>query len=123
MNLNFSNVEEFIFWDKAVQAVLPSHTFSIFEQWRLAQRHPFLRDIGKQAVLDLLNVITDQDIVALEEYFGQRILVEKLNYSLVLNLQIPLDQTEICQRFCEIDGFNYFSTYRDDKHLYVCCWR
>ena len=97
--------------------------FSLFEQWRLAQRVPFLRDIGKQALLDFLNGLEDKDIATLEEYFGEKIFVERLNYSITTNLQIPLNESTLCRELCEIEGLNYFSTWRDEDFLYVSCWR
>ena len=121
--LNFSTVEELIFHDRSIQNRLPPHMFSLFEQWRLAQRVPFLRDIGKQALLDFLNGLEDEDIAVLEEYFGEKIFVERLNYSITTNVRIPLNESTLCRELCEIEGFNYFSTWRDEDFLYVSCWR
>lgn len=121
--LNFSNVEDLIFFDQDVQKSLPIHMFSMFEQWRLAQRMPFLRQLGRQALLDFLNGLTDDDIVMLEGYFGEKILVERLNYSIAQNVTIPLNQSSICDALCAIEGFGYFSTWRDEDFLYITCWR
>lgn len=120
--LNFSNVEELVFFDTTVQQLMPDH-FSIFEQWRLGKRISYLRDVGKQAVLDLLNALDDEDVAVLEEYFGEKIEVEKLNYSVATNYRVPLSEPEICEALCGIEGFNYFSTWRDGEHLYVSAWR
>jgi hypothetical protein len=121
--LNFSTVEELIFYDRAVQNLLPPHMFSIFEQWRLAQRVPFLRDIGKQALLDFLNGLGDEHVAILEDYFGEKIFVERLNYSMATNVRIPLNESTLCKELCEIEGFNYFSTWRDEDFLYISLWR
>lgn len=121
--LNFSNTEDLIFFDTTVQRLLPNHMYSIFEQWRLAKRIPFLREIGKQAILDFLNGLNDEDIVVLEDYFGDKIVVEKLNYNIALNIKVPLCSDKICNELCKIEGFNYFSTWRDDEYLYILCWR
>lgn len=121
MLLNFLNVEDMVFYDTVLQNQLPKHMFSIFEQWRLSKRVPYLREIGKQALLDFLNQLSDSDVKVLETYFDKKIVVEKLNYSIVLNLKIPLN--EICDELCKIEGFNYSSTFRDDKHLYISFWR
>jgi hypothetical protein len=121
--LNFSNAEELVFFDTDAQRLLPSHMFSIFEQWRLAKRIPYLKEMGKQAILDFLNTITDDDLVVLEEYFGQKIIVEKLNYSIASNYKVPLSESGACEVLCGIEGFNYFSTWRDDEYLYISAWR
>lgn len=121
--LNFSNVEQLIFYDREVQKILPIHMFSLFEQWRLSQRMPFLRQLGKQALLDFLNGLTDEDIAVLEGYFDEKIIVERLNYSIVHNLVVPLNDSSLCKALCEIEGFGYFSTWRDEDFLYMTFWR
>jgi hypothetical protein len=95
----------------------------LFEQWRLAKRMPFLREIGRQAVLDLLNSLTQEEIAALEIYFEDKIVVEKLNYSVAINLKVPLSDSLVCQELCRLEGFRNLSTWRDDEHLYVSLWR
>jgi 2-iminoacetate synthase ThiH len=121
LKLNWTNVEELIFYDSDVQNLLPVHMFSIFEQWRLAKRVPFLRELGKQALLDFLNQLSESDIEVLESYFKKKIFVEKINYSISLDLKIPL--SNICDELCHIEGFNYTSTFRDEEYLYLTLWR
>jgi len=121
--LNFSNAEELIFWDTAVQRLLPVHMFSIFEQWRLAKRVAFLREVGKQAILDFLNTLTEEDVAVLEQHFGEKIVVERLNYTVAMDLKIPLAESKACEELCKVEGFNYFSTWRDDEYLYLSFWR
>lgn len=122
--LNFSTIEELLFYDRDAQKHLPNHMFGLFEQWRLAKRFPMLRDMGKSALLDVLNGLTDSDVASLEEYFGERILLEKLNYSIVRNFKVPLkDSKEICKNLCVMEGFNYFSTWRDEENLHIVFWR
>ena len=123
INLNFSNVEELLFYDKEAQRCLPMHMFSLFEQWRLGKRIPMLRSLGKAALLDVLNGLTDDDVVALEQYFGDRIILEKLSYSIVRNLKIPLAEKTICEELCKVDGFYQISTWRDNEYLYLTLWR
>lgn len=121
--LNFSNVEELVFYDTEAQRLLPQHMFSIFEQWRMAKRIPFLREMGKHAILDFLNTLGDDDVAVLEEYFGEKIVVEKLNYSVAMNLKVPLSEARVCEALCGVEGFNYFTTWRDDEYLYISLWR
>lgn len=121
--LNFSNIEELIFFDKTLQNMLPVNLFGLFEQWRLAKRMPFLKELGKNAVLDVLNNLTDEDIEILEQYFGEKIIVEKLNYNVALNIKVSLSEIDNCQELCLIEGFNNFGTWRDDQYFYISFWR
>lgn len=123
LQLNFSNAEELIFFDSEVQNLLGIEMFSIFEQWRMAKRIPYLASLGKQAILDFLNTITDDDLMVLENYFGEKIEVEKLNYTIVQNFTIPLSESQICEHLCVMEGLNYFSTWRDRDNLHITFWR
>ena len=123
LDFNFSTIEKLVFYDQEAQKMLPMSYFGLFEQWRISKRLPMLGSIGKQAVLDFLNNLTDSDIEALELYFGDKINVERLNYSVALDLRVPLIDADICTELCEVVDFNYFSTWRDEEHLYISFWR
>lgn len=124
VTLNFSNVEKLIFKDREIQKVLPPNMFSYFEQWRLGKQMPFLKQIGKAAMLDFINNLNDEHISILEDYFNERVVVERLNYNVAMNIEVSLENSnEVCQKLCEIEGdFNY-GTWRDEKKLYISFWR
>lgn len=104
--------------------ILPPNARVYIEQWKFGKQFPMLRQIGRKALMDLVNSLDDDAIEALEEYFGDRIILEKLSYSIVENIVVPIDDAKaVCDRLCDIRGFNYFSTWRDDKHLYISLWR
>lgn len=84
---------------------------------------PSLAPTGKQAILDFLNTITDDEKDVLEAYFGEKIVVEKLNYSISMQVKVPLNESDLCEELCQIEGFNYYSTWRDEDFLYVSFWR
>ena len=70
--------------------------------------------------LDALEEYTDE----LEKYFGETVIVEKLNYHAVWNLKIPLeDEKEFCQEMCRMGGYGNYSTWRDDQYIYITFWR
>jgi len=121
ITLNFTNVEELIFEDRKAQSVLPGHFFSIFEQWRLAQQLPQLREVGKHAILDFINGLDDTHLELLEAYFDERVTIERLNYSVAKNIKVPLG--EACDALCRVDGFNQLGMWRDDEFLYISFWR
>lgn len=84
---------------------------------------PYLKDLGKQSLLDFLNTVSNDEIEVLEAYFGEKVYVEKLNYSIAHNMKIPLCNAQICQELCSLTGFSYLSTWRDDEYLYISFWR
>jgi hypothetical protein len=121
--INFSNIEELIFHDRRLQSLLPPQMRSHFEIWRMSKLVPMLRPTGKQSLLDCLNELTEKDIKVLEEYFNDKIVVEKLNYSIVLDTKVPLQDFSICEELCEVEGYSNFTTWRDDDFLYITHWR
>lgn len=123
LKLNFSNVEELIFYDTEAQKMLDPELFSTFEQWRLSKRVPYLDSIGKQAMLDFLNNISDNDVLSLENYFGKKIIIEKFNYKIVKNIKVPIEKIDICNELCKIESLPYYSTFRDQENLYITFWR
>jgi hypothetical protein len=122
-HLNFSNIEELVFRDPEVQRRLPKDLFNYFEQWRIGQRMPMLRQLAKSALLDLLDKLNDQHIAVLEDYFGERVIVEKMIFQTVRTLKVPLEETEICEELNKVLGDYHYSMWRDGTHLYVCFWR
>jgi hypothetical protein len=122
-NLNFSNVEELIFRDEEVQRKLPNHFAGLFEQWKLGTRLPVLRQLGKSAMLDFLMQLEEEHIAILEEYFGESIRVETLNYNTVENIVVPLSEEEICDRLGKVLRFRNLSMWRDEESLYLSFWR
>jgi hypothetical protein len=120
MNLNLTNVEKIVFQDKRVQRLLPHHG-NLFGQWHLAQMSPSLRSLGKQAVLDFLNALNENDVEILKTYFQSEITLTKLNYNLVSNYTFSIDESEIILN--EVEGFVDFATHRDENHIYISFWR
>ena len=123
INLNFSNVEELIFYDTDIQNLLGNEMFSIFEQWKMSKRIPYLKSIGQQAILDFINTITDDQIEILENYFGKKVFIEKLNYKIVKNLKIPINKKYICEELCKIEGYSYYTTFRDEDYIHLTFWK
>lgn len=122
--INFSNIEELIFENSDLPHLLPPDYFSWYEQWRIGRQFPFLRSLGKEAILEFLNAIDSEHIRILEGYFQDKVVVEKLNYNIVRNVQIPLaDLDKVCDKLCEIREHYYYSTWRDDNNLYLSFWR
>lgn len=123
ITLNFHNVEELIFYDRALQKRLPAHYFSLFEQWRLSIQMPMLRELGKKAVLDFLEQVGAEEILVLEEALGDKIEVERLNYRTVAHISVPLSDTKSCTCIAGFADFRQATTWRDDEQLHITFWR
>ena len=120
MNLNLNNIEELVFYDTKIHKLLPEFKH-IFDKWRLAQMTSGLRQMGKDAVLELLNSIEDEHKRLLEGYFNTSLTIDKLDHHLVKNVEAPLDA--IVEELEGLEEYPNLCAYRDGEQVYVCVWR
>ena len=119
LNLNLTNVEELVFYDRNIQAKLPDFS-NLFNVWTFSLRAGF-GPIGKKAVMDFLNGLKENHLEILEKYFNDTITVERSDYHIVRNQQVALDNAEVGLNL--IQGFPNISIHRDENHLYLSYWR
>ena len=120
ISINLSNIEELIFYDKGLQSKLPDLK-SVFDHWAFAMRTPGLRSLGRRAVLDLLNNLTEDDLTIIGEHLGCKVSVDKLDYHIVKNYKFELE--EAATDLNTIQAYHNCSVFRDKDHLYISCWR
>jgi hypothetical protein len=119
INLNLTNVEELVFYDRKIQASLLDFS-NLFNVWNFSLRAG-LGPIGKKAVMDFLNDLKESHIEILEKYFNDTITVERSDYHIVRNQQVALDNAEVGLNL--IQEFPNISIHRDENHLYLSYWR
>jgi hypothetical protein len=118
MQININNVEELIFYDSDIQKLLPEH-IQYFNQWKISKL-AHVKSIEKKTLLDFLNNLTDPSIIILENYFGCKIDVVKINYHLSNNIFCKLCETENINNMLEnTSNFADFALYRDQDNLYI----
>ncbi len=118
--LDFTNVEELVFYNTDLHQLLPLSASIIFEQWKVAASIPLMHSTAKRCVLDFLNQIDPEQLEILETYFADKIIVEQLNYNIVQNKTAPLDSC--CDILCTSD-FPYLTISRDADNLQITYWR
>lgn len=120
MEINLRNIEEAIFFDKKAQALLPEFRH-LFDQWQLGQRIPGMKTLGQRSVLDLLNSLNEIHIRKLEEYFGDTILVDKLDHRLVAHYEMSTEAEDA--GLCQFSGYRDFCLTRNGDKINVSFWR
>lgn len=122
LKIDFNNIEELIFQNEEIQRLFPHYCVNYFQQWKMGKQFPFLQSLVKKSILDFLNEL-EQYVDILENYFQEKIIIEKINYNMVLHTKIPLNNLDLCSSLCKINDFNYFTTWRDEDYLYLSFWR
>jgi hypothetical protein len=120
MILNLQNVEDLVFFDKKVWGVIPEFR-PLFEQWALSKRAPGLQNLGKRSLIDFLNSLEKSHLDKLEEYFGDIIVLDKIDYHTVKNYNGKMD--EIRSELCQFGGFFDFSAYRKGDQISLTFWK
>lgn len=119
--INIKNVEQLVFRDKAVRDLLPEHRH-LFDQWRLSQMSPLLRQVGKRSLLDFLIGVTDEQILALQRHFNDSVTIDRLDYHTVKNFECDADGLEDLLNEVQPE-YPYFSTFRKGNRIYISFWR
>jgi hypothetical protein len=119
INLNINNVEQLIFYDKKVQQILPEYS-QVFHKWTLGIRTG-ITSMAKDALLDLINKLTTDQIKRLESLWGSPVILQKLDSSTLYSFTVPIASLQ--ERLNEmIEPWNV-SFARDESQCYVCTWR
>lgn len=93
----------------------------LFNQWELAKRTTALRAMGKRALIDFLNKITDEQVGIIEEYLGTNVVLDKLDYHIVKSYDFALEEAEA--KLNEVGTFSNAVLHRDGNQLYISFWR
>ena len=119
IQINLNNVEELLFHNQEVRKLLKDHQ-NWFKQWEIGVRVPGLRMLGKRAVLDFLNNVRESDILLLEQYFNDDVVVDVLDHQIAKHYKFPIREAQ--ERMCEL-GEGSLAMHRDGDFLYISQWR
>ena len=119
MQINLQNVEK-LFKNKHIHDLLPEFKH-LFDSWIMSQRMPALRNLGKRSLVDFINSLEQNHLVILEEYFGEDITLDKLDYHIVRNIETTLSELTTALAGCE--DFLDLAIYRNQDHFYISVWR
>lgn len=120
MDVNLKNIEEYIFFDKKIQSLLPEFRH-LFDQWTLSKRVPGMGTLGPRVVLELINSLEKDHIRRLEEYFGDIILLDRVDHKIVRHHENTLDELE--KTLCSFSDYREHCIHRDGEHISVTFWR
>ena len=118
--INLNNAEEILFFNKNIRESLPEFQ-QIFRQWDLAKTNLLLRNIAKKAVSNLLESLSEQDLIKISNILGDYVTLDNLDSHIVKNIILPLEIAE--EELNKTNNFNNFSISRGQDKIYVSFWR
>ncbi len=119
IKLNFKSAESLIFNNVKIRAKMPEFNH-YFDQWKLGRQHSFLKNLGVQAIIDLVNNLNDSHIKILEKFYNSKFVVEKFSNKVVENFKFNLE--ELIDHIDEIPNEYFIALYRNEKEVFATCW-
>lgn len=120
ITLNLRNIEEILFHNYELRKLMPEFRH-YFDQWSLAQQHTFLKQTGKQAVLDLLNNLNENHAEIISSYFGMKVTIDKFNNRTVREYNFSV--AELPEKIKDVQDHGHLFLYRNGDQVYLCTWR
>lgn len=118
MEINLQNIEEQFFFNGEISKLLPEFRH-LFDQWSMSKTYPGFGNLGKRSVIDLMNGLKDEHLKILEEYFGEPILLNKVDPHIIRNYSGPLEADTLC----EFSSYREFAVCRDKDQMKITFWR
>lgn len=120
-NINLKNIEELLFKNNDVKNLFPELRH-VFDQWLLSYRFPILNTMRKQAMMDLLNALDENHVKKLETFFGNKVIVDKLDFHTVKNLKFSINDP-IGTELTKYESYSNITMNRRDDQVYITLWR
>lgn len=120
ITINLQNVEELVFYNKALQQQLPEFR-NTFMSWGLGKQLSALKHLCQKSIFEFLDGLSEEHIKKLEDHFGTDVRIVKTDPHLVKNGDFSLDCAQ-CE-LNEFQGYENWFVWRDADKLYVSSWR
>lgn len=119
MEINLKNIEQNIFMNKEIRALLPEFKY-IFDQWEMSYRIPGLQILGKKSLADLLNALQPIHLDKIRNFLNEEIELNKLNHKVVDHYYFNTTDEE---QLCKFSEYKDFCLYRKGDDIQVTFWR
>ena len=99
-----------------------SFSHKIYLSVALSKQSPDFKAMGQKAILNFLNLITDQEIKIISEYFNEVVSVEKILTNVVEQYNCLINEAEKMLNTETIIKEAFF-VYREGEQFYLSTWR
>lgn len=121
IQIDFANVEELIFNDRAIARKLNSLK-PIFDEWAIAKRSPRLSHIVQKAKLRMLQEINNEHLLVLEDHWGATVRTVSPLLDKVQNFSGSIDDLQ-CFLMDYRSNADNVCVSRNREASYITFWR
>lgn len=118
MEINLQNIEEQFFFNQEIQKLFPEFRH-FFDQWKMSKTYPGFGTLGKRSVIDLMNSLTPEHLKILEGFFGEPVLLNKVDPHIIRNYSGSLESDTLC----EFSSYREFAVFRNKDQMKITFWR
>jgi tRNA G18 (ribose-2'-O)-methylase SpoU len=120
IQLNFNNVEDFVFYDSDLCRKIPGIR-PYYEQWKMSKMSSQLRILGTKAILDFLKEMTQEQQEIIERHLNMKFNIQRPDYNMINNISCEIDNLE--ELLNEKNPYGYVRVYRENNTAYLTIWR
>lgn len=117
MKISLKNVEEVIFLNKEIKDKLPEFK-NYFYLWQLSKQQHFLKSVGTQAMIDLINNLNERHLNIIKEHYGVDVEFIKFSNKIVDNFEFYLNEND----FDELPKICNMAIHRNKEKVFVTTW-
>lgn len=117
--LSLKNIESILFNNKKLTEQFPEFKH-YFDQWKLSKQHSFLKNVGMQAVIDLMNNLNDNHLKIIEDFYNMKFKVIKLNNRLVNNFEFEVDSC--IDDLSDLPVIANICLHRNKEKIFITTW-
>lgn len=117
MELDFYNIENIVFDDNNVRNLLNRHK-KLLDSWVHCKINGDLSKINHFKIT-LLNLLTQDDLDDISNYYGIKFYLKKINNNIVSNFTFDLNNFNSF----DIESYKDFCIFRNKDKLYLTSWR
>lgn len=115
--LSLKNIEEKIFLNKDIEKQFPEFK-TYFYLWRLSKQHAFMKSVGTQAALDLLNNLNENHLSIIKNYYNCDVKLAKFSNKIVDNFDYKINNIDL-ENMPDICNL---ALYRNKDELFITTW-
>jgi hypothetical protein len=119
ITLSLKNIESVLFRNEKLAQQFPEFKH-YFDQWKLSKQYSFLKNVGVQAIIDLMNNLTETHLEKIEDFYKVKFKALKIKNKLIYNYEFDVDS--IVDNLDELPLVTNLCICRNKEKIFVTSW-